>query len=70
MIGEGITHAKVAKGGRDSKCENVGKCECQNVVLKLEAQVGRSLRERLAGRTKLEVERRHGKDTATLKYAK
>jgi len=22
---------------RDSKCENVGKCECQNVVLKLEA---------------------------------
>jgi hypothetical protein len=36
LIGERIAHAKAAKDVRNSKCENVGKCECRNVVLWLE----------------------------------
>jgi len=45
LIGEGIAHTKPRqeygvdpqRTERNSKCENVGKCECQNVVFKLEA---------------------------------
>ncbi len=43
-VREGIAHAKVAKvatrlgveSQRNFRCENVGECEYQNVVLKLE----------------------------------
>jgi hypothetical protein len=45
LIRGGIAHAKPrqeygVESQRNSRCENVGKCECQTVVLKLEVLVG------------------------------